>query len=65
MSCLCCAALSWKVDDDPSWSTLLDTHVWLDSTGGLGEVALALGDVYRLTGTSPLNGSALFFLLHS
>ncbi|MCB1053959.1 MAG: family 20 glycosylhydrolase [Acidobacteria bacterium] len=42
---------------------LLDRHVFRDAAGVTGRAVVDLGDVHRLTGADPINGSALFFLV--
>jgi hypothetical protein len=41
----------------------LDAHLFGDPAGVLGPSLLRLGEVYRLTGASAINGSPLFFAL--
>ncbi|MCX7005977.1 MAG: family 20 glycosylhydrolase [Kiritimatiellaeota bacterium] len=43
---------------------LLNRHAFLDSAGVMGQLALDLGDLHRLTGVEPANASVLFHLLH-
>jgi hypothetical protein len=45
------------------WPALLDVHVLDGAVHGLGRAACDLGDAYLETGSSCVNGSALFFLL--
>lgn len=62
------AAFAWQVDEarDPEaldLTTLLDVHVFNDRAQCLGSIWHQLGNVYRLGGFTPANGSALFFLI--
>lgn len=62
------AACAWnlKITERPFDVPLarwLDTHLFGDPAGVLGASMLRLGEVYRLTGASSLNGSPLFFAL--
>jgi hypothetical protein len=61
------AACAWNAESaspaDFDLAAELDRHAFRDDAGVLGQVATRLGDVYRTTGASSTNGSALFFLL--
>ncbi len=61
------AACAWNAESVSSRSfdlgAELDRHAFRDDARVLGKVATQLGDVYRTTGASSTNGSALFFLL--
>jgi hypothetical protein len=65
------AALSWNsadadrvADSGETVAGWLDRHVLEDPKGRAGRSLLGLGEVYRLPGAVPANGSALFFLPH-
>ncbi len=61
------AGFAWnEASADPAaapWAELLDLHAFDAPGAGLGQALLDLGEVYRLTGPPPKNGSALFHLL--
>jgi len=59
------AALSWcRLNNaDLPLAAALDTHVFEDPAGILGELTLALGDAYRLCGIECGNGTELFRIL--
>ena len=43
--------------------SLLDEYAFDFKNGGLAEIVLELGDIYRITGSEIKNGSVLFFIL--
>jgi hypothetical protein len=62
------AAMSWKADDAQAPLELpiaawLDTFVYDDAAGTLGELTRDLGNVYREMGCRPHNSSALFYFV--
>ncbi len=61
------AAYSWAFEANRSLDIrpALSWHAFQDPTGGFGETAYALGEVYREVGIEPSNASALFGILQS
>ncbi len=49
--------------EEADWASLLDLHVFQDRAGVMGQLALSLGDVYRISGGPTFNASPLFRLL--
>ncbi|MCH9651698.1 MAG: family 20 glycosylhydrolase [Deltaproteobacteria bacterium] len=62
------AALAWNAEpraplEKEHLAALLDLQVFHGEAPGLGRILYDLGNVYKLPGAVPKNGSALFFLL--
>jgi hypothetical protein len=60
------AGFSWNARGhrDSDWAGLLDRHAFMDEAGAMGALALALGNVYRLSGSLKANTTSLFKLLN-
>ena len=59
------AAFSWCLESnrDLDFASVLNHHAFKDPTQTMGQVAIDLGNVYRVCGKANANGSALFRLL--
>jgi hypothetical protein len=59
------AGFSWCLESNSNLdiAAVLNLHAYKDPTGILGDVAVALGNVYRNCGKTNANGSALFRLM--
>jgi hypothetical protein len=61
---VCGAAYSWslRANADANLPALLDTHVFYDESGVMGQLAIDLGNAYQYTGILSRDGSILYSL---